>query len=585
MPHSTRSSRPPVGRAPATRPASSSLEPRIFLGLILAALFLTSLPYWLGYAFKPDGFAFVGTAYNIDDYCNYLSWLRQTMDGHFFLRSLFTTDPQGGREFNVFFWVLGRLAHLIHLSPQAILQVARVGGGVALLSLIYRFYRLCLPDNIPARLTAFGFACLGSGFGWVSWAHWRDKNLPGSPVDAWQPEAFTFLSLYTSALFTVSTALIVGALYALLRGEQTGKWRYPVIAGLCGAILGNMHSYDVLHLAAAWGLFLVVWTVQRRGVSVAGTWGRAILALGLTMPTTLYQYFLLKQDAVFSKRAAVPTLSPPLWHYVLGYGLVFLLAVVGLLFSRQLLRARRNRDGGAEGTRPLSMRPNPLLFASCWAVAGLAVIYLPFAFQRKMLMGEHVPLCLLAGVGAAALVKRLPGRRQTIVLALLVLASMPSNLLFLSRDIDHLEVNRSETSQFPYLSATLVDVYHWTSANTAPGAAIVGPPVLCAYLPGYTGHAVWAGHWGETPDYAGKLSQFLRFSDSQTTDQERQSFLRSTRAQYLFFPNDVSTGYVTKSGEARQFTDFAHSPPPYLKPVHTNKDYTVFQIDLAGARG
>ena len=53
------------------------------------------------------GSFFIGTPYNIDDYCNYLSWLRQMADGHFFIHNLFTTDPQKNIEFNVFFWLLG----------------------------------------------------------------------------------------------------------------------------------------------------------------------------------------------------------------------------------------------------------------------------------------------------------------------------------------------------------------------------------------------------------------------------------------------------------------------------------------------
>ena len=32
-----------------------------------------------------------------------------------------------------------------------------------------------------------------------------------------------------------------------------------------------------------------------------------------------------------------------------------------------------------------------------WAVVGIAVSYLPANFQRKLLMGAHLPLCLLAG--------------------------------------------------------------------------------------------------------------------------------------------------------------------------------------------
>ena len=69
-----------------------------------------------------------------------------------------------------------------------------------------------------------------------------------------------------------------------------------------------MHSYDVLHLACAWGLFLIVWTVLHRVRGVAQSWLRGIVALAMTMPTTLYQLYIFSAEATFHKRANVPTL-------------------------------------------------------------------------------------------------------------------------------------------------------------------------------------------------------------------------------------------------------------------------------------
>jgi len=590
----------------ALAPEVGTTERRIIGALIALTLFASSLPYLLGYFIVPPGASFIGTAYNIDDYCNYLSWLRQMGDGHFFLHNLFTTDPQKDLEFNVFFWLLGRLMALTHCSPQAALQVARVGGGVGLLWLLSRFYRYCLPDNVPARLTAFGFACLSSGFGWVVWSHWQDKNFPGSPVDAWQPEAYTFLSIYTSALMTVSTLLILGALYALLLGEQTGRWKYPVIAGVCGGILGNMHSYDVLHLSAAWGLFLVVLTIMRRGRGMAQSWLRAVVALALTLPTTLYMYYVFNAEAVFHKRANVPTLSPALWHYALGYGLAFLLA---LLAGGVLLRKAPTPGASAapspaseKGAKneekmllsiasPLShevgegaaLAPGvgvslPLLFALCWAVGGFVVCYLPFAFQRKMLMGEHLPLCLLAGVGAVWLVQYLAPRMRLLALAGLVLASLPSNALFLVRDFKHLEYDRSETHLAPFLNNSLIDVYLWLRANTPENAAVVGFPGLCTYLPGEAGRAVWAGHWAETPSYGTKDREFADAFDAAASDTDRAAFLHSTKAQYLFYPNDVSQATFKRHGEIRTFVQLTAAPPSYLTQVYKNDTFTVYMI-------
>lgn len=546
-----------------------SWERRLVWGLGLAALLLTCLPYALAYAIVPPQARFVGTAYNIDDYCNYLSWVRQTMDGRFFFHNQFTTAPQHDLEFNLFFWVLGRVAASLHLSPQAALQMARIGGGAALLSVVYKFFCIAVPRNARARVTAFGFVCLAGGWGWLQWPVWHDKNLSGSPVDAWQPEALTFLTMYTSALMTVSTALIVAALYCLLRGEQTGRMRYAVWAGLCGAVLGNIHSYDVLHLAAAWGLFLVAWTVLRRGRGVGASWKRGLLALGLTLPTTVYEYMVLQRETVFRARAAVPTLSPAFWHYALGYGIVFVLAV--LVLPRLVHRLRTEQTEFADVQTTLAVL--------CWAVGGLAVIYLHVAFQRKMIMGTHIPLCLLAGVGAALITKELQPRARAFALAALVLLSLPTSLLFLSRDMAHITENRSETEQRPFLPDALVDCYAWLRTHTPPMAAVVGFPNLCTALPGFAGRTVWAGHWGETPQYGAKVSEFAHFSEADTPDSERRAFLAATHAQYLFYPNDVSAGSFTdKHGLVHHLADLAHVPVSGTVPVYANAQFTIFRL-------
>lgn len=554
-------------------------ERRLVAALIAFTLFVSCLPYLLGYYLAPimypGGSTFIGTPYNIDDFCNYLSWLRQMADGRFFLHNMFTTDPQKDLEFNLFFWLLGRVMALTHCSPQAALQGARLLGGVALLALIYRFYRHCLPTDKYARLTAFGFACLSSGFGWVVWQNWQSKNLPGGPVDSWQPEAYTFLSIYTSALMTVSTVFILGTLYALLLGEQTGKWKYAVIAGVCGGILGNIHSYDVLHLCAAWGLYLVVQTFWKRGRGMAKSWAQALAALALTLPTTLYMYYVFSTEAVFRQRANVPTLSPHFWYYIAGYGLEFLLAVLAVGIAA--FNAARAADPDSPEFAPDTEKVS-LLFPLCWSVAGFLVIYLPFAFQRKMLMGEHIPLCLLAGVGAAWLTRRLGPRLQVPALCLLVLASLPSNAFFLARDFRHLPENRSETYLLPFLNRSLTDVYRWLRANTAPDAAIVGPPGYCAYLPGTAGRVVWAGHWAETPSYGSKELEFDEAFDRNTSEADRQQFLQSTRANYLFYPNDMSEATYRRHGEVHSFAELTAPLPASLTPVYRNEEFTIYKI-------
>src|SRR2546421_130161 len=133
--------------------------------------------------------------------------------------------------------------------------------------------------------------CLSSGLGWLPfWWH-----LPGTnkPVDTWQPEAITFLSLYLSPLFCFSMALQIGILTLLLLGERTRQIRYAVTAGILGFILGLVHSYDIITIAAIWLSYLLwqsgVQAFRRSGVPFT-SWLHAAVAGVIAAPAVYYIY-------------------------------------------------------------------------------------------------------------------------------------------------------------------------------------------------------------------------------------------------------------------------------------------------------
>jgi hypothetical protein len=47
-----------------------------------------------------------------------------------------------------------------------------------------------------------------------------------------------------------------------------------------------------------------------------------------------------------------------------------------------------------------------------------------------------------------------------------------------------------------------------------------------------TGHAVYYGHWSETPDYPSKLREWMEFANPAAPLDERADILRRTRAAY-----------------------------------------------------
>jgi hypothetical protein len=517
----------------------------------------------------------VGTVYNVEDYCVYLSWARQAADGQMWIRDMFTTDPQRILPFNCFFFAVGRVVRLTRSSIDVVFDGIRILAGACLLILIYRFYKYVVPKDRIAYSTGFAFAAVGSGLAWVAWPHWDSYPRPTGLPDAWQPEAYVFLTIQTSPFFTVSTVLIVGSIFCLLLAEKTGKLRWSFISGGCGALLGNIHTYDVIHIGATAVLFVLALATIMRGKRLLLAAARVGLSISLMLPSALWEYWVFRTDPVLRDRMFVLTLSPPFWWYVLGYGVVFMLAVAAIRWYAVL-------QHGSAAQEMVSYRMDVrigLLLVMSWSIAGLVVVYLPVPFQRKLIMGEHVPLCLLAGIGVSY-ISRLLGVRPLITSILAVLLAIPSNILFVTKSLS-LSEHREPDSLSPYISSSLVNACDWLHSNTKLEDGVVGFSSQCAYIPGLADRRVWCGHWGETPHFGERDQQFLTFADAATSDASRKAFLRGTNARYLIYPIAAKRGgYMTSEGEWHRFADFSKKRPTYLTAVFANDGYTIFRVDV-----
>ncbi|HXG23998.1 MAG TPA: hypothetical protein VNJ09_05530, partial [Chthonomonadales bacterium] len=118
---------------------------------------ITLAPYLFGWSLQglqPARAWYSWLGYNLDDSCVYLAWMRQAADGSFFQRNLFTTRPQKGQQFNLFFLALGNLARLTHLPLLFVYHAARIVLGIAFLRAVWWLLELLLTEA-RARRVAF----------------------------------------------------------------------------------------------------------------------------------------------------------------------------------------------------------------------------------------------------------------------------------------------------------------------------------------------------------------------------------------------------------------------------------------------
>ena len=585
--------------------ASISLDRwAIVVGAI--ALALTMIPYLLGYAFSGSRH-FMWLGYNLDDSCVYLSWLRQAAEGSHRVLNMFTTEAQRGREADPLFLVLGVTARLFHLPLLFVLHASRIVFGGCLLAIVWRIIRRST-NSVSAQKLAFLFICFGSGLGWI-------PGLWPTPIDAWQPEAITFLSLYLSPLFCFSLALQALSVLYFVKAIHSGNAKYAVYAGLAVSLLGLTHTYDVVTMLAVFGAFAFVSPLLKLTTRAAQVCIFAAIVTVIAAPSVLYVYHELQTEKVFRLRMEVLTASGPLWHLYMGYGLLMAGAICGAV--RIVQATIQDRNGAVRlANEELETRASQNDQASqesmrvmlvVWMVVNVAVSYLPvkvFPFQRKMLQGAHIPITILAGIGAAFLMEHVralksPWRFNTAAATIIFVLSL-SNVMFVLRDIDSFENDLIQTTHMhrPYISQGEMEALRWIERNTPRGTAIQplpwlateGPhfrPVdvtLACFTPGLTNRPVYCGHWGETPDYPTKLSELDKFAlpEPRMTDEARIALLRKMRVQYIVFsqkqPEDSQLGMDAD----KLMPMFRHNVPvpDYLQQVYSNADADVYKVNL-----
>ena len=511
----------------------------ISLGIVAAA----SVPYIVGYAITPAGYHYLGFSYDFDDICAYLSWMRQAAEGHFFLQNLFTTEPQSGHGFNLLFFVLGSFARVTHLPPEIVFHLARVVFGFLLLLATYKFSGIWLKDS-RSRIIGLLMVGLSAGFG----GYFLGRTMVNSPVDLWQPEAITFLSIYFSPLFTLPMILMIGSLYFLFKYAEGGDWKNAAYAGLMLFLLANIHTYDLIPMALVWLLY----SIHKGSWSGFRAFKGGLIASVVALPMVAYQAYFYMSEPVFRARAAVPTLSFGFHWYVLGYGFLVPLAGIAIWAAK-----KEKRD---------------LSLLTRWVIAGFISAYLPLPFQRKLIMGTHIPFAILGTLGLVWLMDHLKTRHKNVLPIVLIFLMLPSNLRFLLRDTRMLQENRTYTAgSLPYVTTDEMDALRYLKDHGKPDDIILAHPGFSCIIPSHAGLRVYCGHWGETADFGGKLAKMFAFFKWDTPDQYRLSLLQDERITYVV---EYHKGMYWRDTNA----DFATERPKYLIPVFESEVLTVYRV-------
>lgn len=548
---------------------------------IAVALIVTSIPYLVGWLRSTPDKVFGGFAFAIEDGYSYLSKMKQGAEGLWLFQLPYTSEAHTPTIFYLFHLLLGKVSALTDLSTPLVYHLARLVFDAILLAVLYRFITLFTAWR-PVRRLAFLLVIFSGGLGWLLLLTGQGNWLGSAPLDLISPEAYTFLILYAFPhLALARTLLLLGLIFwwggkqeATPQGRFAGgkrqeaggrrhsnlqppKW---LLAGMCWLGMGLIVPFYVAVIGAVVIVGLIAEAIGARKIAWR-TVGLAALAGLIAAPPLIYTFVIVGIDPIWNVWARqLMILSPHPLHYVLGYALLGVFAIGGLVKTWK----QRVID--------------PKLIG--WLIVVPLLIYLPFNSQRRLIEGWQIPLAICAAVGLvygvlpawsrSRLVKRLTqhkrytvhGLRSWFIAGVLLLSGTTYVLMLVeqtTRMIAQVDLG--------FRDGTELAALRWLDQRVTYDDVILSSYNTGNFLPAMVSAKAFLGHGPETAYSQDKQKLVAKFYASATPDDWRREFLSEWPITYVFFgPLEKKVG------------QFDPAQADFLKLEYDQDGYRIYRV-------
>ena len=520
---------------------------RFIVGLIIIAAILLSLSQTILYLWQtPEGFTFPLIHNFVEDYYQYLDIMRQGFDGWWGATSRLTPEVLPRMMVSLFLLLLGHAARIFHVSVPVMYTVARVGGGIALMILVYQLIRLVFPQSFAKRFTALCIVLFSTYFwGWGS----------AGPVVATLPHAWTeFDPIFRWSFVPHHLWSKVGMLAVfllLIDGETRSRFRKRIYILLVVAlVIGMGFTNPVVYVTFIPTIILYAVLTLHIKSKLSFEIGVAMVAVAVAGLVTLYHRYL--QTNIF------PWTSYLLWEktlsykvnpvdYALSFGptLVFFLLAVPTIW-------RMGRVGS-------------LLLA--WAGSSWIMLYIvgplvPVTPERYLGGYQFIPL----GIGAVGgiwviaqwfdrVLKATPlafARGGLMKFVLIVILFSYFSIGLYASFIEHTGyVSANRNNPQVYVPNDLMDAFAYLRQNSQSEDVVMAPYEISTMIPGLTGRRVVAGHVMFTQDVGVKraaINEYFTTRDSAAA----QRILSSFNVRWVLAPSSwilpQDIGFVKRFG-------------------------------------
>lgn len=502
-------------------------EWRIVTIIALAITLLAHLPLIIGYATAGPDEHFMGMPVYVTDANNHLHLALQAKEGHLLFTNRYTAEDVPYLLFNPYHLVIGLSARLFHTSVIASYTFYSVAITLAFFYVLYWFISH-FTDNKMTRVHALLIAGITSGLG----AFWLAINaLSGwqfGSADLWVTDLNNYMSFQHPHLI-ISIILLLAIFIKGKQAIEEDNTKAAVWAGLLGLLLGFIHLFDIITMAAILTVWATHHAIKSKRWNLKTIKPLAIIG-SITLPSVIYNIWVFFfHDTYKEWNALNQTITPGVIYIISGLGIPLFLAVYAMATTKKK----------QQGKQQLSL----------WLITTFILIYLPINVQRRFLLGITIPIAILAAIAITKIDKRYLKKpwRVPAMIAIITLASITTIATFVGQ-VQGLHDNYTDDyTNVKYLSNDEYDALQWLEANTEDEAVIMAPLALSNHIPAVSGNKVYVGHWAQTINYEEKKAYATFFYSGAMSS--------IVSADYVIAQKDqLMPGYLTERYANNEFT-------------------------------
>lgn len=504
----------------------------VFL-IAISVLLISNLSYYVPLLARNDGLIFLERhKINSEDVYTYVSTIEQVRQGRFLTENEYTSEPQVPSLLRPSYILIGNFAKAFGLSSLAAYHIFRILFSITFLFTLYQFLYLFF-NKSEQRIYAYSIVLFSSGLGFLL-SNW----VPGS-IDLWIPEAITFLSFSEAPHFILSLTLLLTGFYFFIKYLKTENLSLLLPMFFSFFVLSFEHPFDLVVVVPV--LFLT--SLWNKKSLVFSSFVAIFSGIGLT-----YQIYEAVGNPILKVwNAQNILLSPPPINYLVGFGLLVIFGLIGINIFMQELRVEQK-------------------FIITWVGVTTILIYFPFNFQRRLIEGIHIGLCMAAVYGIYKFIERYKEKnKKWILIGILVILSL-SSLFSVYQDFQTYG-NDPKDLPYYYIRPENIEAIRWIGTRTSFNDIILSNRFFGNLIPGVIGRKVFIGHAIQTINFSQKINMTNEFL-LETDDKRAYSFLTKNHITYIFLgSNDSMIQYGFKPDEKT-----------YLRKVYKNSGVSIYKV-------